>query len=108
MSIDGVRREGPYERVVREGDAAQHLPEILRRVSTQREDFLITDDAGKTLGLLVNAERFEELGELLSLARNTYSRLNGETPVPHDQFARDMGLEPTGTDSMRQQPGDAS
>lgn len=107
MGIEGVRQEGPYERVIGVRDAARQLAELLPRVRDQREDFLITDDEGKTLGLLVNAEEFEELGELLSLARNAYGRLHGEQPVPHDEFARQLGIEQSHTDEMRQQPRSA-
>ncbi|GAB2823232.1 hypothetical protein [Streptomyces daliensis] len=105
MGIEGVHQEGPYERVISAQGAAQQLPELLARVRDQREDYLITDEEGKTLGMLVNAQEFEELGEFLSLARNAYGRLHGETPVAHAEFAQEMGLEPADTDSMRQRPG---
>ncbi|MFG3260404.1 hypothetical protein [Streptomyces sp. NPDC048172] len=100
--IEGVHQDGPYQRVVDVQDAARQLSSILERVRDTGEDFLITDGQGKTLGLLVNAEIFEELGEFLALAENTHARMQGSKGTPHDDFAREMGIEP------RQDRGDAA
>ena len=76
--------------------ARANFGSLIRRTANTRERITITDH-GHPAAILINPQELAELEEALAVAEYRVRKANGvaETPIPHNEVRRLLGLPPT-------------